>query len=109
MTQWIYDWPQIIRDLQADAYTAGGKRDVRKAASKWVTCACGNLSPFIERDKDGAPRDDLLAWWGGYFTWAIRDLCLMRTARDRAFHASRARNILRHIDQREARLLEGGL
>ena len=107
MTKWIYDWPQIIRDLQADAYTEYGKRDVRKAAYEWVTCACGNLCEEIPRNHLGAPEDDLLAWWGGYFYSYISDLCTAHTVRDRAFHAAGARRILRGIEQRADRLLKG--
>ena len=108
MTKWIYDWPQIIRDLQADAYTAAGKLEVRKAAESWVTCACGNLCEEIPRwPMDGSPKDDLLAWWGGYFCSHISDLCAARTVRDRAYHASGARRILRRIEQRADRLLKG--
>ena len=97
MTQWIYDWPQIIRDLQADAYTEEGKQEVRKAAE--------SLCDEIPRGDDGLPEDTLLASRCRYFYSYIEDLCAARTSRDRAFYAVSARSYLRRIKEREAELL----
>ena len=105
MTKWIYDWPQIIRDLQADAYTAHGKRDVRKAAREWATCACGNLCNEIPRKASGAPCDAVLSFAGLDFCYAIRDLCKAKTAHQREIYAISARYHLFRIEQRADRLL----
>ena len=107
MTKWIYDWPQIIDDLEADAYTAYGKRDVRIAACNWVTCACGNLCDEIPRGTDGVPRDGYLADAGVDFCVAIRDLCDAQTVHEREVYAINARYHMFRIDLRAAELLKG--
>ena len=107
MTKWIYDWPQIIRDLQADAYTEAGKRDVLKAAHEWVTCACGNLCEEIPRDLCGAPKDTYLTNTEVNFATAIRGLCKATTVREREINAISARYYLYRIDVIAAEILEG--
>lgn len=107
MTKWIYDWPQIIRDLQADAYTAAGKRDVLNAASSWIVCACGNLCDEIPRAGSGRPLDDDLFNAGIDFSDAIRKMCRSATVHEREIHAINARYYLFRINRREAELLEG--
>ena len=107
MTKWIYDWPQIIRDLQADAYTEAGTREVREAAGDWVTCACGNLCDAIPRNPDGEPENISLASMGVYFEHAIVDLCAARTVRERSHYAEYARYYLYWINVIAAEILEG--
>ena len=106
-TNWIYDWPQIIDDLEADAYTEYGKRDVRKAAGSWVTCACGNLCDEIPRGWLGMPLDDHLSYAGADFTNAILSLCKAKTVHEREIYAIGARYHLFRIDRRAAELLKG--
>ena len=106
MSKWVYDWPQIIDDLEADAYTEYGKRDVRRAATSWVTCACGNLCEGISRGWLDAPNDDDLRYLGADFAIAILNLCDAHTAREREIYAINARCFVFHIDRRAAELLK---
>ena len=106
MTKWIYDWPQIIRDLQANAYTAAVKRDVLMAAESWVTCACGNLCDEIPRGCRNVPFDLDLSDAAIDFSTAIRNLCTAKTVHEREIYAISARYHLFRIDQRAAEVLK---
>ena len=106
MSQWIYDWPQIIRDLEANAYTESGKRDVLKASESWVTCACGNLCKDIPRGGGGVPLDDDLSNEGIDFSNNIRKLCRSATAHEREIYAVSARCCLFRIELRAAEILK---
>lgn len=104
--EWIYNWPQIIRDLQANAYTAAGKQDVRIASESWETCPCGNLCAEIPRGCRAVPLDLALSDAGIDFSDAIRKLCRSATAHEREVYAVSARYCLFRIEMRATELLE---
>ena len=108
MTKWIYDWPQIIDDLEADAYTAYGKRDVREASASWGTCACGNLCADIPLVGVMAVLYDYdLRYFGTTFADAISNLCDAQTAQEREMYAISARYHMFRMRLRKAELLKG--
>lgn len=67
-------WEQRI--LEAKARGSFTKADV-ELASRWVTCACGEQDPSIERDEYGAPRDLELQMLGGKFYIHLKDNQIM--------------------------------
>lgn len=104
--EWIYNWPQIIRDLEADAYTEYGKEDVRKAVASWEACPCGNLCDGSPRGFRGTPLDLDLSDAGIDFATAIFDLCDARTAHERKIYAISSRYHLFRIEVRAEELLK---
>ena len=109
MTKWIYDWPQIIRDLQADAYTEAGKLEVSRAADSWDTCPCSNLDYRIPFHLNGRPYDEELFTEACNFETAIDHLCRANTARTRDICASHSSDVLTCVKQREAELVSNYL
>ena len=103
-SKWIYDWPTIIDDLEADHYTAAGKNECVKAAANWPTCACGNQCSTIERLRTGEPYDDELTRRGAFFATDIRALAY-NVAAMRDTNAFCARRTLAAIEKRSAELL----
>ena len=103
-SEWIYDWPTIIDDLEADRYTDAGKNECVVAAAMWPTCACGNQCDAIERLWTGEPRDYVLTERGVQFADDILALAY-NVAAPRANNASAARRTLAIIERRSAELL----
>ena len=104
-SKWIYDWPQIIDDLEHDRYDDEGKFEVYDAASNWPTCACGNQCAALPRDEEGCPVDKVMEKLGGQFFWSIGSLMASSTKLQREVHASRARHYMGLIEDRARKLL----
>lgn len=105
-SEWVYDWPQIIDDLEAGLYDREQKHEVCYAAGQWVTCACGNLCFDIPRSfRTGMPIDDELKMLGGQFYIDIDMLCWDVSA-SKASAARCAIGRLNAIEKRAAELLK---
>lgn len=84
-------WEQRIAEAtERGTFTA----EDRSLSGDWVTCACGQQDPRIERYKDRAPRDEILQTLGWDFYAAVR-----------ANDFDEATSILADIESRSAQLI----
>lgn len=62
-----FDWYKALRKATKGQLDHFEINDLKKLASNWITCACGNLCAAIPRNIQGEPIDDDLQILGSAF------------------------------------------
>lgn len=95
-----FNWLALLKDLAAGMPLSEVEwQQIKRMAAAWPTCACGQLCAALPRNRQGAPRDDILIQLGGAFCGQI---CTAEwTSALKLFHMIEARTseLLKNLNQ----------